>query len=187
MRRKTVLFEHTRDTFTPTAESGQFRPLRLGGGEGGLTIFCKIPIGGRQVGWACDGHFKFVARNVILTKMMTLFINLLGYGLVPNVVSTTRATVYSSLCLLNGVRPSIGPMMITFRRRNPVPGSLQITVAHDGIKLPPCNNPNFITTGTSTIPSSVNSTAYLFPHCWHGAHQETGDQDQICFIIILQW
>ena len=34
MRRKTVLFEHTRDTYTPIAESGQFRPLRLGRGEG---------------------------------------------------------------------------------------------------------------------------------------------------------
>ena len=34
MQRKTVLFEHTRDTFTPIAESGQFRPLRLGRGEG---------------------------------------------------------------------------------------------------------------------------------------------------------
>ena len=31
---KTVLFEHTRDTFTPITESGQFRPLRLGQGEG---------------------------------------------------------------------------------------------------------------------------------------------------------
>ena len=31
---KTVLFEHTRDTFTPITESGQFRPLRLGRGEG---------------------------------------------------------------------------------------------------------------------------------------------------------
>ena len=31
IRRKTVLSEHTRDTFTPIAESGQFRPLsRLG-------------------------------------------------------------------------------------------------------------------------------------------------------------
>ena len=29
IRRKTVLFEHTRDTFTPIADSGQFRPLRL--------------------------------------------------------------------------------------------------------------------------------------------------------------
>ena len=34
MRRKTVLFEHTRNTFTPIAESGQFRPLGLGRGEG---------------------------------------------------------------------------------------------------------------------------------------------------------
>ena len=34
IRRKTVLFERTRDTFTPIAESGQFRPLRLGRGEG---------------------------------------------------------------------------------------------------------------------------------------------------------
>ena len=34
MRRKMVLFEHTRDTFTPIAESGQFRPLGSGRGEG---------------------------------------------------------------------------------------------------------------------------------------------------------
>ena len=32
MRRKTVLFEHPGDTFTPIAESGQFQPLRLGRG-----------------------------------------------------------------------------------------------------------------------------------------------------------
>ena len=31
---KTVLFEPTRDIFTPRAESGQFRPLKLGRGEG---------------------------------------------------------------------------------------------------------------------------------------------------------
>ena len=31
--KKTVLFEHTRDTFTPITESGQFRSLRLGRGE----------------------------------------------------------------------------------------------------------------------------------------------------------
>ena len=34
MRTKTVLFEHTRDTFTPIDESGQFQPLGLGRGEG---------------------------------------------------------------------------------------------------------------------------------------------------------
>ena len=34
MRRKTVLFEHTDDAFTPIDESGQFRPLRLGRSEG---------------------------------------------------------------------------------------------------------------------------------------------------------
>ena len=34
MRRKTVLFEHTGDTFTPIDESGQFGPLRLGRSEG---------------------------------------------------------------------------------------------------------------------------------------------------------
>ena len=44
MRRKTVLFEHTRDTFTPIAESGQFRPSGWVGARDGLTIFCKIPI-----------------------------------------------------------------------------------------------------------------------------------------------
>ena len=31
---KTVLFEHTRNTFTPIAENGQFQPLRLDWGEG---------------------------------------------------------------------------------------------------------------------------------------------------------
>ena len=32
--KKTVLFDRTRDTFTPIAESGIFRPLKLGRGEG---------------------------------------------------------------------------------------------------------------------------------------------------------
>ena len=41
---KTVLFEHTRDTFTPLAESGQFRPSGWVGVRDRLTIFCKIPI-----------------------------------------------------------------------------------------------------------------------------------------------
>ena len=45
MWRKTVLFEHMRDTFTPIAESGQFRPVRSGRVEGGLTMICKIPNG----------------------------------------------------------------------------------------------------------------------------------------------
>ena len=31
---KTVLSEHKGDTFTPIAECGQFRPFRLGRGEG---------------------------------------------------------------------------------------------------------------------------------------------------------
>ena len=43
MRRKTVLYKHTVDTFTPKAESGQFRPLGLGRARDWLTIFCKIP------------------------------------------------------------------------------------------------------------------------------------------------
>ena len=34
MRRKTVLFEEARDTYSPIAESGEFQPLRLGRDEG---------------------------------------------------------------------------------------------------------------------------------------------------------
>ena len=34
MQRKPVLFEHTRDTFTPIAESRQFQPVRSGRVEG---------------------------------------------------------------------------------------------------------------------------------------------------------
>ena len=43
MRRKTVLFEHTMYTFTPIAESGQFRPARSGRVGDRLTMICKIP------------------------------------------------------------------------------------------------------------------------------------------------
>ena len=43
MRRKTVLLEHTRDTFTPVAESGQFRPLRLGREEGRFDHILENP------------------------------------------------------------------------------------------------------------------------------------------------
>ena len=43
MRRKTVLFGHTSDTFTPMAENGQFRPVGSGRVGGRLTMICKIP------------------------------------------------------------------------------------------------------------------------------------------------
>ena len=50
MRRRTVLFEPTRDTFTPIAESGQFRTLGSGRGEGRVGRILSNPHWGLCLG-----------------------------------------------------------------------------------------------------------------------------------------
>ena len=40
---KTVLFEHTRDTFTPELKVGNSDPSGWVEARDGMTIFCKIP------------------------------------------------------------------------------------------------------------------------------------------------
>ena len=93
MRRKKVLFEHTRYAFTPIAESGQFRSVRSGQVEGGVI---NSPILSMVNAVKCSTHWHLVnhfLHEIGFTVSRVYIGNNKTYCVIYNELNTVKSLI----------------------------------------------------------------------------------------------